>query len=395
MGAFAVPGFTRLWVMGWIWNSTRWMATFLGSYIVNDLTGSPLLVQLIGAAMFAPMFFGGPFAGAVADRFDRRRTVLRQLVVLLPLASLLGLLTISGRLDAWMLYPFVLAVGIGGVVDWTSRRALLYDLVGDERASNALALEMVSMSGGTMLGAVLGGAVIRFLGEGQAFLVMASMYGVCWLLMSGVPSVPSKRIAAEGSVISDTIEGLRVITRSQALVGIFAVTMVMNFFYFSFMPLVPVFADDLGVDALLAGILASGNGLGMFLGSLLWAAFKIERRGLLYVAGSFAGMVVLVCFAAIPWYPSALLFVILAGMAASAFGTMQGVLTMAASPPEMRGRAMGALGMAIGTLPFGMVVLGLLAESVGPAIAVVASVAVGFVVLGAFVARFPAVARLR
>lgn len=395
MGAFAVPGFTRLWVMGWIWNSTRWMATFLGSYIVNDLTGSPLLVQLIGAAMFAPMFFGGPFAGAVADRFDRRRTVLRQLVVLLPLASLLGLLTISGRLDAWMLYPFVLAVGIGGVVDWTSRRALLYDLVGDERASNALALEMVSMSGGTMLGAVLGGAVIRFLGEGQAFLVMASMYGVCWLLMSGVPSVPSKRIAAEGSVISDTIEGLRVITRSQALVGIFAVTMVMNFFYFSFMPLVPVFADDLGVDALLAGILASGNGLGMFLGSLLWAAFKIERRGLLYVAGSFAGMVFLVCFAAIPGYPSALLFVILAGMAASAFGTMQGVLTMAASPPEMRGRAMGALGMAIGTLPFGMVVLGLLAESVGPAIAVVASVAVGFVVLGAFVARFPAVARLR
>ena len=136
-------------------------------------------------------------------------------------------------------------------------------------------------------------------------------------------------------------------------------------------------------------------GVGMFLGSLLWAAFKIERRGLLYVAGSFAGMVFLVCFAAIPWYPSALLFVILAGMAASAFGTMQGVLTMAASPPEMRGRAMGALGMAIGTLPFGMVVLGLLAESVGPAIAVVASVAVGFVVLGAFVARFPAVARLR
>jgi len=393
--AFEVPGFTRLWYMGWVWNSTRWMATFLGAYIVNDLTGSPFLVQLVGASMFAPMFFGGPLAGAVADRFDRRTTVLRQLALLVPLAVVMGVVTIQGALDAWMVYPFVLAVGVGGVVDWTSRRALLYDLVGDERATNALALEMVSLSGGTTLGALSGGAVIEFLGEGQAFLLMAAMYAICIVLLLGVPSPPHRRTAASGaSVLSDAAEGLRAIGRSQALIGVLAVTVVMNFFYFSFTPLVPVFAGELDVNALLAGALASANGFGMMLGSFLWAAFEIRRRGLMYVAGSFVSMGFLALFAGIPWYPSALVFVMLAGLAASAFGTMQGVLTMAAAEPEMRGRAMGVLGMAIGTLPFGMIGLGLLAQATSPALAVVLSIAGGFVILGAVVARFPQVVRL-
>jgi MFS family permease len=392
--AFEVHGFARLWVVGWIWNSTRWMATFLGAYIVNDLTGSPFLVQVVGASLFAPMFFGGPFAGAVADRFDRRTTVVRQLALLVPLALVMGVVTLQGALSSWMIYPFVLAVGIGGVVDWTSRRALLYDLVGDERASNALALEMVSMSGGTTLGALFGGAIIQFLGEGQAFLLMAAMYGACIVLLLGVPSPPRRVAGAGGSVLRDAVEGMRAIAGSQALVGVLAVTVVMNFFYFSFMPLVPVFAEDLEVNALLAGVLASANGFGMMIGSILWAAFEIRRRGLMYVLGSFGAMAFLVLFAAIPWYPSALLFVMLAGLAASAFGTMQGVLMMAAAEPEMRGRAMGVLGMAIGTLPFGMIGLGLLAQATSPAVAVVASVAAGIVILAAFVARTPQVARL-
>ena len=394
--AFSAPGFARLWYMGWIWNSTRWMATFLGAYIVNDLTGSPLLVQLVGAAMFAPMFFGGPFAGAVADRFDRRTTVLRQLVVLVPIATLMGVLTLSGMLSAWMIYPFVLAVGIGGVVDWTSRRALIFDVVGEARGPNALALEMVSLSGGTTLGALFGGAVIEFLGEGQAFLLMAVMYAACFVLLLGVRAPQTFHNAGSGtSVLRDAVEGIRAIGRSQALIGILSVTVVMNFFYFSFTPMVPVFADRLEVNALLAGVLASANGFGMMSGALVWAAWDVHRRGLVYVAGSFGAMAFLLFFAAIPWYPSALFFAMGAGLAASAFGTMQGVLTMVASEPEMRGRAMGVLGMAIGTLPFGMVFLGLLAQVTSPPVAVVTSVLIGAMVLAAFVIRYPAVVRLR
>ncbi|MFN0148627.1 MAG: MFS transporter [Dehalococcoidia bacterium] len=394
-GALQVPAFGYLWASGWCWNITRWMSIFLCSFLVNDITGSPFLVQLVGAAFFMPMFLGGAIAGAVADRFDRRRTILRQLLLLIPLALVMGVLVTRGVIEAWMTYPFMVAVGLGGVVDMTSRRALVFDLVGDARATNALALESMSMAGGNTLGSLFGGAVINFVGLGEAFFLIAALYVASYLLLLRVPSPPAQRQGRGASMRADLAEGLRVIRRSEALVGILGVTVIVNLFYFSFMPLVPVFAKEMQVNALLAGLLASGTGFGMMAGSFAWAAWPVRRRGLLYVGGSVLAMAFLFAFAAVQWYPAALLLLVIAGFGSSAFGTMQGVLVMTTAGPEMRGRAMGVLSMAIGSLPFGMIGLGLVAQLTAPATAVMVSVAVGFLVIAAWLARYPKVWTLR
>ena len=392
--ALEVPSFGYLWASGWCWNATRWMGIFLCSYLINRLTGSPFLVQLVGAAFFAPMFLGGAVAGTFADRFDRRRTILRQLLLLIPIAVLMGVLVTGGAIQTWMVYPFVFAVGLGGVVDMTSRRALVFDLVGPERATNAIALESVSMAGGTTLGALFGGTVINFVGIGEAFFVIAVLYGASYLLLLRVPSPAPVRSGGRTSIIGDLKEGLGAVRRSDALIGILGITVITNLFYFSFMPLVPVFADDMGVNALLAGLLASGTGVGMMLGSIAWAAWPVRRRGLLYVGGSVLAMVFLFAFAALQWYPLALVLLIAAGFGSSAFGTMQAVLVMTTADPEMRGRAMGILSMAIGGLPFGMIGLGLLAQAIGPTTAVMVAVAVGLVVTALWTARYRVVAAL-
>lgn len=395
LAALEVPAFGWLWASGWCWNATRWMSIFLCSYLVNRLTGSPFLVQLVGAVFFAPMFLGGVFAGAVADRFDRRSTILRQLLFLIPLAVLMGVVVVSGAVEAWMTYPFVLAVGLGGVVDMTSRRALVFDLVGDARATNAIALESLSMAGGTTLGALFGGAVINFVGLGEAFFLIAVLYVASYVLLLRVPSPPAVRSGARVSMRRDLAEGLRAVRESEALIGILGVTVIVNLFYFSFMPLVPVFADDMGVNALLAGVLASGTGLGMMLGSFAWAAWPSPHRGALYVGGSVAAMLFLFAFAALQWYPIALVLLVAAGFGSSAFGTMQAVLVMTTAGPEMRGRAMGILSMAIGSLPFGMIGLGLVAQATSPAPAVMLSVVAGLVVVALWMARYPRVWSLR
>src|ERR671917_418512 len=67
--ALEVAGYGRLWASGWLWNLTRWMGVFLCSYLVTRLSGSPLLVQLVGAAFFAPIFFAGALGGVISDRF--------------------------------------------------------------------------------------------------------------------------------------------------------------------------------------------------------------------------------------------------------------------------------------------------------------------------------------
>src|SRR5690554_6192298 len=88
--SFSVPGYRRIWASGYFWNLTRWMSIFVCSYTVNDLTGSPVLVQLVGSALFMPMFLGGAIGGVISDRFDRRRTVLVQMALLVPFSVLMG-----------------------------------------------------------------------------------------------------------------------------------------------------------------------------------------------------------------------------------------------------------------------------------------------------------------
>jgi MFS family permease len=161
------------------------------------------------------------------------------------------------------------------------------------------------------------------------------------------------------------------------------------------MPLVPVFADDMGVNALLAGVLSGASGLGMMIGSFAWAAWPVQRRGLLYLVGCVLAMAFLFTFAAIQWYPAALVLLIGAGFGSSAFGTMQGVLVMTTAQPEMRGRAMGVLSMAIGSLPFGMIGLGLIAQATDPALAVMISVAAGFLVVAVWTVRYSEMRVLR
>jgi MFS family permease len=406
LAALSVRYFGRMWASGGLWNITRWMTIFLGSYLVNQLTGSPLAVQLAGTCFFLPMFVGGMVAGAVSDRFDRRRTILRQLIGLAPLAALMALAVGTGAVRVWMLYVFAVAVGLGQVVDMTTRRALVNDLVGDRLFGNAMALEALSMAAGNSLGSLTGGAVIGALGKSAAYGVVAAFYLVCFALMVSVPVIARRdragTAATSGGASSDALRemrrdlaaGLRTLPANRPFVSLLGVTAIVNFLFFSFMPMVPVLARRFEVGPLLTGVLASGLGLGMLIGSLLMVVLEPGRRGVIYVGGALLAMVLLVVFAVLQVFVLALVALVLTGVCSAGFASVQTALVMSVNAPEMRGRAMGVLSMAIGTLPFGMVLLGALAERMGSHAAVVASAVAGMVVLVGWLVWRPEVLRI-
>ncbi|MGD9753741.1 MAG: MFS transporter, partial [Acidimicrobiia bacterium] len=147
------PHFAKVWAAGWIWSIARWGMGFLGAFVVNDLTGSPRLVQLTGSFMWGPLLVAGLVGGALSDRVDRRLAVLGQLGLMIPLTALIGVLALGDALQTWMIYPFLLVVGFGWIVDMTVRRAMIYDLVGEAHVNGAMALEMLSSSAGLAMGA--------------------------------------------------------------------------------------------------------------------------------------------------------------------------------------------------------------------------------------------------
>ena len=392
--ALRVRDYPYLLVSGWLWNMCRWASGFLGAYLANRLSDSARLVQLTGVALWVPLLFGGVLGGMISDRFDRRRTVVTQFLVLIPLAAAMGVAAITEVLRLWMVYPFLVVVGIGWVFDMTSRRAIVYDLVGAERLDNAMALESLSSASGLAIGTLIGGAAIQGVGVGAAYLCLSVLATVALLSFLRVPRVERTTLRTTEAPLQAFLAGFRLLRTERALVSVLGVTAVVNFFYFSFSPLVQVIASDFGVAAFLTGLLAAMLGVGMMVGSATVARQQPRRRGLVYVTGATLAMVVLTGFALSPFYAGSMACLLVSATGMGLFGSTQGTLVMTSVGPELRGRALGLLSMAIGTLPLGMIALGELAEIIGARWAIVTSAGVGLATLGLSLLWRPDVLRL-
>ena len=417
IASLAVTGFPQLYLAGFAFGFSRWGLGFLATYVANELTGSPRIVQLTGAAMWLPMLFAGAAAGALADRVDRRRLLLATIGLLMPVATALGALHLADRLEAWMLFPGMFAVGFSWVVDITARRTLTLDIVGERLIDNAMALEAFSTAVALATGVLVGGAVIDRIGVGAAFLAMAAMLSASWLAVIAVPVDVGRVHAHTGTVSSgelgpsaggtgDSVSspvgpppgataaaapvGVREVIRSRPLRSALGVTVLANFFYFSHTPLVPVFAELLDVGPLGAGLLGSAGGVGMMISAVGVAALR-PPRGRTYVIGVAVAFAGLVGLARIETVPLAFAAALVGATGFGLFSATQAVVTMTSVPPGMKGRAMGLLSMAIGALPIGMFTLGEIAERLGPRSAVTILVAAGAVGLLAWLARRPEV----
>lgn len=363
--AFEAPSFTLVWLSGLVWHLTRWGVAFLGTYLINELTGSPRLVQLAGTMLYGPLLIGGLVGGVISDRVDRLLTVRAQLVVLIPLSIALGLVVRADQVEVWMIYGYMFIVGIGWVTDMTSRRALVFDLVGDARIDHAMALEAMSLSIGLILGALVGGSAVAAVGIGAAYFWIAGSLVLALCLLAPVRAPATRAAAPAASPVRDLVDGIRDLRRRSGVVSVLVVTALANFFLFAYFPIVPVVADRLDAAPVLVGLLLAGTGIGMLIGSLVIARQRPRRRGLVYVGGLLVAFVFLVPFAVSTSYPLALLAIVASGVGSGFFGSTQSTLVMASAPVELRGRALGLLSMAIGALPVGMYALGELAERVG------------------------------
>ena len=191
--AVYIKGFLPLLFAGMCWHWARWGIAFLSAFWINEVTDSPRMVQLTGTTMWAPLLLGGALGGVFADRFDRLRTVQWQLALLIPMVLLIGFLESSSRLSVWMIYPFLLASGIGWVGDMTSRRALVFEVVGTDRIDNAMAYEAFTLASGVAVGNLIGGSVAQRFGIGEAFFVVAALLLIGLVSLHWVPRDNSVR----------------------------------------------------------------------------------------------------------------------------------------------------------------------------------------------------------
>jgi predicted MFS family arabinose efflux permease len=391
---FRIPGYGWMWAAGALWHTSRWGMSFLAAYLARTLSESPRLVQLTGVAMWSPLLVGGVIGGIVSDRFDRRRTLVWQMVTLVPFVVAIGLLLATDTFRLWMIYPVMALVGVGWVVDMTSRRALVYDLVGQTHVDRAMALESFALGAGMSLGTLFGGSAVEAIGVDRAFLGIAGLLVVSLALFLRVPPVVAtggRGVGAPASPLAQLRDGVGLLGRYRGLVSILGITAAVNFFYFSYTPLVQVIGRELGARPGRVGLLASTAGFGMMASAVVIARGRVVHRGRVYCAGAMAAFVFLFAVAHTHTYTLAFVGLLVAAVGSGFFGALQSTLVMTCVPPEARGRALGLLSTAIGVLPLGMLALGELAEAIGTRPAVAWSAGAGAVAATVWLVRRPQV----
>lgn len=359
--------FMRLFGAGILTNFVRWFETLFVAVYIFELTRSPFLTAAMTMMRFLPLALASLAFGTLADMSSPRRIYMG--VTLLPVLANLTLagLAALGALEVWHFFAGALVAGLHWAMDLPIRRSLMGNAVAPAQVSRVMALDSAVSNGMRMVGPLIGGVAVAWVGLTAAFLVGAVFYALSVLLMFGCREEPVTVTPGKG-LIRRIYGDLIFVSGNPNLVTTFLITVLFNIFAFPMVSMIPVIgATRFELSPSMIGVLASIEGGGAFVGSLIIAGLWRNPRwyGATYVGGTLVALVMAVAFASSPAFALAALSLFLFGLGLSGFAVMQSTLSYVLADRESRGRFMGLMSFGIGAAPIGLLVIGWVAEAFG------------------------------
>ena len=366
--AFQYPLFRRLFAAQLLFGFANWMNRLAVGWIVLDQTGSAFLTALSFAAQTAPGVLVAPFAGAVADRFDRR-------IVLgaaaLGKSSVMILLAISVFFVddvVWLMIPLVAMVGALTSFEMPSAQAMAVDIVGADQATNAIATQSAGSRAVGIIGGITGGVLLGAAGGPAVFITAAVVFGAGALVVATIGALPRPETAdIRRSVIGNTVDGLKAMTGIPTVRTLLILAIFIEILAFSYMSVLPVVAKErLEVGEVGLGVLSAMTGVGGLAGSI-WLVMmsQYKSRGKLLLGAGFLYGVGILAFSGSGWFVLSMFIIVGIGFMASLFDALQWTLLQINVPNAMRGRAVSGWVFAIGFGWIGHLELGVVSESLG------------------------------
>ena len=384
LDAFRNPGFRLLWPANFFSYISRWMQMTFLAWIILQETGSPFYVGLVGFFGMFPLLAFGAFGGVLADRMNRHTLLLSTQILNLAAGIFMTVLLVTDMFVFWHSYIVVFASGLGWAFDMPSRRAAVHDLIGRAGVTNGMALDSVGMHASRMSGPALAGGLIALIGVKGGFFVIIAFYiiSIAFMLMLKLPTRTSSVVTR--SIVRNLGEGFSYVRGNRVILATVVITVLMNLLLFPYMQMVPVIAVEiLDVGPGLMGIMMGADGLGAIIGSIsIASAGRLRHHGRVYLGGSIIGLVMVLFFAASNVFLLSMLILFLLGLGTAGFGTMQSTIVVIAASEDMRGRALGVISLAIGAGPIGALLIGALAQTTSPPMAIAVFASLGLLTVG-------------
>lgn len=341
------------------------------SWLVYSITDSELALGIVSLMVALSMLSLGPLGGVAADRFERRGLVVAGQATVVVAEAVVLFLLFSGKLDYWHILVQVTVVGAVFPFVMPARNAIVADVVGRRRLTNAMALNMTAVNVTRVVGPSVGGLLIGFAGVNVAYSINAGLYVLALAAMMGVHRVPVADPSGQ-SMLRNMTEGFAYVAKNRLVLMLLFFGLVPMFLVMPFQTLLVVFAEDIWqVGPLGLGMLSGAAGVGGVIGAayVAWRSGS-SRRLRLMMASVFAFGLFMMGFALSPWFWLGLPL-ILAGSAFQAiYTTLNNTAIHVLIPDSVRGRVSGFLTMSFSLPMLGVAPISALAEVWGAPLAV-------------------------
>jgi MFS family permease len=359
-------------------NTGRWVELTGLVWLVYELTNSPLLVGLLGAARALPAFLLSPVAGVIADRLNQRALLLATQAFALVGSILLAVLVVTGNVALWHIYTLVVIQALINCFDAAARQTYFPSLVPRSVLPRAVTLSITANRVSKFLGPATGGFLIAGFGESSPFFVNAitfvAMIGA--LLLMRPLSAPLSRGAA--SFRQDMVEGFRYIMSRPVMSGILKLELAFGLFEMNPAMIAIIGREILDVGPEALGLLMAAPALGSFVG-IAWLLFvrRTRRQGRLSLLCMMTYAGVLTVLAVSSSYVASFIGLSMIGVLEVLVTVTRSTIMQLAAPGQMRGRVMANMGTVTrGVGPLAETQSGLLTTVIGstPAVLVAAGV---------------------
>ncbi len=394
--ALSHPDFRWFWAGALITNAGTWMQTVAQGWLVLQMTNSPFWLGVDAFMATAPGLLLTLVGGVFADLIDRKRLLMITRLGAGLSAFILAALIVTDVVEVWMILVLTFATGCCMALAGPSYQALTFDLVGREDLANAVALNSSQFQLARVIGPFLAGVCISVFGMAGCFFVngltcVASVATLTRMRSGGKEeALPVEVAATENATIaaasfekgtapahslkdvralwSDLTAGIHYVRQRPRVRQLLLCSMMVSLFGSPYITMIPLFARDMfGWDANGLALMMGTAGAGALCGAILLAWLgDFGRKGWFVLGSAFSASVCLIGFALATRPATSLLLLFGVGFSMVSFFAVSNTLLQYLVSDEMRGRVMSIWMLTfIGAMPFGNIISGHAAETLG------------------------------
>ncbi len=366
MRSFKHRNFRILYPASTASNIGTWAQRVAQDWLVLQLTGSGTYVGLVVGLQFLPALLLSMQGGKLADRFNKRRTLIICNISGGLSAAILGTLVVTGQVKLWHVFFFAFTLGTASAIDAPVRQSFTAEIVGKADLPNAVSLNSANFNLARLIGPGLSGLLIAAFGTGPSFLLNAVSY---LFIITALLFLRERDMFIENkpNLNAKISEAFRYVKARPDIYAVmitvfFTATFGLNFMLFNTLMTTKVFGKGAAAYGALGSILAIGS----LTGALISARLEKKRHPSYVMRGSalFGVIVVIESFA--PTFTVYACLLPIGGCIALLTLVSANSMVQVRTDPAIRGRVMGIyLTIFMGGTPLGSPLIGWLSTTIG------------------------------